>query len=190
VSTRELARRLAFLLHRQRHLDDLESEMRLHRELRAAKFQREGLTRAEATGAAERRFGNKTSLKEISTDMWGWTWLDDVLKDVRHTSRMLRANLLFSVVAVLTLALGIGANTAIFSVTNALLLRALPVQNQHQLFYLHVLPTEPEVPPTQEMAMSLSVNLSSNDCVPSIKRSRICLPTCLLGSTRSRCALA
>ncbi|MGI9074786.1 MAG: ABC transporter permease [Bryobacteraceae bacterium] len=86
--------------------------------------------------------------KEISTelwgDMWGRTWLDDVVKDVRHSGRMLRVNVLFSVVAVLTLALGIGANTAIFSVTNAVLLRALPVQNPHQLFYLHVLPGQPD----------------------------------------------
>jgi hypothetical protein len=82
--------------------------------------------------------------KEMSTDMWGWTWVDEVVKDVRHTGRMLQHNVLFSIVAVLTLALGIGANTAIFSVTNAVLLRALPVQNPHQLFYVHVLPGQPD----------------------------------------------
>jgi predicted permease len=70
-------------------------------------------------------------------------WLDDALKDVRYTGRVLRDNLLFSVVAVLTLALGIGANTAIFSVANAVLLRTLPVRDPQQLFYVHVLPGQP-----------------------------------------------
>lgn len=76
--------------------------------------------------------------------MWGWAWLDDAIKDVRYTGRILRQNLLFSVVAVLTLALGIGANTAIFSVINAVLLRALPVHDPQQVFYLHVLPNQPQ----------------------------------------------
>jgi hypothetical protein len=75
--------------------------------------------------------------------MWRWTWLDDVAKDVRYTGKILRDNLLFSVVAVLTLALGIGANTAIFSVANAVLLRPFPVRHPQQLFYVHVLPGQP-----------------------------------------------
>ena len=75
--------------------------------------------------------------------MWRWTWLDDAIKDVRYTGRILRQNLLFSAVAVLTLALGIGANTAIFSVINAVLLRALPVYDPQRLFYLNVLPGQP-----------------------------------------------
>ncbi len=77
-------------------------------------------------------------------NMWRWTWFDDAIKDVRYTGRILRQNLLFSAVAVLTLALGIGANTAIFSVINAVLLRALPVHDAQRLFYLNVLPGQPE----------------------------------------------
>jgi predicted permease len=117
--------------------------MRLHRELRAARLQRGGLGQAEAAYAAERQFGNKTLLKETSINMWSWTWLDDLSKDTRHTFRMLAANPLFSLVAVLTLGLGIGANTAVFSVTNAVLLRGLPVHDPQQLFYLHVEPSQP-----------------------------------------------
>lgn len=144
MSIAEWKRRLRFLLHRQREIDDLESEMRLHRELRAAKLMGQGVSREDAAYVAERRFGNKGLIKETSTNMWGWTWLDDAIKDVRYTGRILRQNLLFSVVAVVTLALGIGANTAIFSVINAVLLRALPVHDPKQIFYLHVLPNQPQ----------------------------------------------
>jgi predicted permease len=143
VRAREFARRLAFLLRKERCQDDLESEMRLHRELRAEALQRQGMDNAEAGHAAERRFGNRTLIKEVSADMWTWTWLDDFVKDLWHTGRILASNPLFSVIAALTLALGIGANTAIFSVTNAVLLRTLPVRNPEQLFYLHVVPGQP-----------------------------------------------
>ncbi len=85
MSFRELTRRFGFLLDRQRRFDDLESEMRLHRELRIAKLQREGVANEQAVYLAERRFGNKTLIKEISADMWGWTWIDDAIKDLRYT---------------------------------------------------------------------------------------------------------
>lgn len=97
----------------------------------------------EVDSAARRRFGNTTRMKEISQAMWGWTWFDDAVKDLRYTGRTLRRNALFSAVAVLTLALGIGANTAIFSVINAVLLRALPVHNPKEVYFLHVLPGQP-----------------------------------------------
>lgn len=141
---RELARRFSFLLHRRREIDDLDSEMRLHRELRAAKLRAEGSTHDEAERKAKLHFGNQTLLKEASGEMWSWNWLDDLIKDVRYTGRILWNNPVFAVVIVLTLALGIGANTAIFSVTNAVVLRSLPVHDPHQLFYLRVLPGQPD----------------------------------------------
>ena len=107
--------------------------MRLHRELRASKLAKEGVEWDEARYAASRLFGNQTVLKEKAADMWGWNWLEDFSKDLRHTGRMLAANRGFAVVAILTLALGIGANTAIFSATNALLLRGLPVPDPQQI---------------------------------------------------------
>lgn len=141
---REWARRFGFLFHRRERIEDLEAEMRLHRELRAAQLRREGIATGEAECAAARRLGNTTLIKEACQDMWGWIWLDDAIKDLRFTARTLRHNALFTAVAVLTLALGIGANTAIFSVINAVLLRTLPVQDPKQLYFLHVLPGQPD----------------------------------------------
>ena len=141
---RELAERLLFRLKRRRYDADLDAEMRLHRELRAAKLARQGIPPADAACIADRRFGNKTLLREVSLEMWTWNWIDDLAKDIHHTVRMLSANPLFSAVAVLTLALGIGANTAIFSVANAILLRTMPVDDPRQVFYLHVEPGQPE----------------------------------------------
>src|SRR5262249_40318142 len=140
----ELIRRFSVLLHRNRYVDDLEAEMRLHREFRREKLERAGMKHAEAVSAAERQFGNTTLIREISADMWSWNWLDDLVKDVRHTGRMLAANSMFTLVTVLTLALGIGANTAIFSVTNAVLLRTMPARDPQRLFYVHVEPGQPD----------------------------------------------
>lgn len=140
---RQFVRRLLFLLHRDRYAADLEEEMRLHRELRTAKIVREGAAPTDARSLASRRFGNQTLLKEISVEMWSCRWIEDLAKDVRHTFRMLAANPLFTAVAVFTLALGIGANTAIFSVANAILLRTMPVHDPRQVYYLHVEPGQP-----------------------------------------------
>ena len=93
--------------------------MVLHRELRAQQIATEGVAPAEAAHMASRFFGNETLLKEKAGDMWGWNWLEDLGSDLRQTGRMLVANRGFAAIAILTLALGIGANTAIFSVTMA-----------------------------------------------------------------------
>jgi predicted permease len=141
---RPFLRRLQFLFTRQRRLDDLESEMRLHRELRAEVLARQGIPLNEAGLAAGRRFGNTTLLKEDSRNVLTWNVLEDLFKDLRYALRSLFVNPLFALVVVLTLALGIGANTAIFSVINAVLLRGLPVSKPEQLVYLHVEPGQPD----------------------------------------------
>ena len=139
----EWKRRWHFRRHRQAEMDDLEQEMRLHRELRARQLQQGGATQAEAVRAAQRRFGNATLLKERSGEMWGCNWLEDLVKDVRYAVRSLQSHLLFTTVTVLTIALGIGTNTAIFSVMNAVLLRALPVHDPQRLVHLRVVPGQP-----------------------------------------------
>jgi predicted permease len=131
---RELGRRLLMLLRRRQFDGDLEEEMRLHRELREQEQIERGLSPEEAHYAAQRRFGNPLVLREESRDMWGWSWLEDLGHDVRYGLRILRKNPGFTVVAVVTLALGIGANTAIFTLLDAVMLKPLPVTNPGQLY--------------------------------------------------------
>jgi putative ABC transport system permease protein len=120
----ELRRRLQFLFHRRQLERDLYDEMRLHLDLRAAE------------NAAGRPFGNITQLAESSRRVWGWTFLETLVQDVRYGLRTLAANPGFAATAVLSLALGIGANTAIFSMLNAVMLRSLPVEDPHRLVQL------------------------------------------------------
>ena len=119
---------------RRRRLDaSLDEEVRHHLELLAGDYERRGMSPAEARRAARRAFGGIEPMKEIYRDRRGLPWIDDAVQDVRYGCRGLMASRGFAAVAVLTLALGIGANTAIFSLLDAVMLRSLPVQRPDEL---------------------------------------------------------
>jgi predicted permease len=124
------------LVHRDRLERQLDAELRDHVERMVADYQADGLSEAEARRRATLEFGGLDQVKEICRDARGTRWFDEIRQDVRYGFRGLQRNRGFALVAVLTLALGIGANTAVFSVINALLLRSLPVRDAEALISL------------------------------------------------------
>jgi putative ABC transport system permease protein len=126
--------RLLRAVFRGRTLDrDIDEELYLHVDLLAQEYERNGMSREEARRAARLRFGNTLVMRERGLDVRGAGILGDLIRDFVYGCRVLRRNPAFTTVAVLTLAIAIGANTVIFSLVNALLLRALPYPNSDRL---------------------------------------------------------
>jgi putative ABC transport system permease protein len=124
------------LVSRRRVFGDLSEEIREHLEEKVEGLVRNGMSRKDAEVAARREFGNVTLMEESARDVWRWPSIENLLNDVCYGYRMLRNNPGFSVVAIVTLALGIGANTAIFSVVDAALIRPLPYWQPNRLITL------------------------------------------------------
>jgi predicted permease len=125
--------KLQTLFRRERAVRLLDDELQFHLDEQIAENVEAGMSREEARHAAMRAFGNSTVLKEETRETWGWVSLEQIGQDLRYGFRALRKSPLFTTVAVLTLAFGIGANTAMFSLLDQVVLRLLPVRHPEQL---------------------------------------------------------
>jgi predicted permease len=133
MSWRRTLSRLVALFRRPKLADDLQAEIRSHLEMEERENLESGMPPDEAHYTALRRFGNVTLAEERSWEMWTWSSIETFLQDAHHGLRQFRRNPGFTAVAVVTLALGIGATTAIFSVVNGVLLRPLPYSHPGKL---------------------------------------------------------
>ena len=121
------------MMKRERMMKDLEQDIREHIETETQDNIARGMSPQEAHYAAMRKFGNVTRVKEETREVWSFVWLEQLLQDVRYALRTLTHSPGFAAIVIITLALGIGANTAIFSFIDGILLRSLPVRDPQQL---------------------------------------------------------
>ena len=133
----KLLKKIQTLFRKEKIDAEMAEEMRLHLERRTQANLAAGMSADEARYAAQRQFGGVDQLKETAREQRGGVWLEQLFQDLRYAVRQLRRTPGFATVAVLSLALGIGANTAIFSLVDDVLLKMLPVKNPSELVLFH-----------------------------------------------------
>ena len=143
-------RKLRWLAQRRDKEAELRHELQFHLDEEAEERREDGLAEDEARLAARRELGNLTVVEENTREAWGWTRLEQVVRDADYGLRQIRRNPAFFAIAIATLALGIGANTAVFSVVNAVLLRPLSYRDPDRIVTLTNFST------TREAATALS----------------------------------
>jgi putative ABC transport system permease protein len=153
---RAFVARLSFLPARRRLLDEVTEELESHVELLAARYVRSGMDPDEARIAARRQLGNTTRVREEIYTMNSIEWLGAVAYDLRYACRLLAKNPGFSLAAIATLALGIGATTSIFSVLDSVLLKPLPYQDPERIYSAEIV-----VPERREQIPSLPASITS-----------------------------
>src|SRR6202044_2538106 len=150
--------RFSRFFFRNRRYDDISVSIQEHIDERIDELMAEGMPRDEAERAARRDFGNVTLLRERSREVWQWQRLESLLADLKHGFRRLRRSPGVAITLGLTLAIGIGANTAVFSVLNSVLLRPLPYPEPQQLVSLHL--NAPGAPGLAEFRSELRLSAS------------------------------
>ncbi len=146
------------LFSRKRRYDDISVSIQEHLDERIEELIEQGMPREQAERAARRAFGNVTLLRERSREAWHWPRLESLLWDLKHVCRRLLHAPGFTITVLLTLAIGIGANTAVFSVLNSILLRPLPYPNPEELVSLHL--NAPGAPGLAEFRNELRLSAS------------------------------
>ena len=130
--------RLSQLFNRRRRYDDLSVSIQEHVEERVDELMAGGMPRAQAEQAARREFGNVGLVEQKSREAWQWPALESLLADLKFVLRRLRKSPGFTMTVLLTLAIGIGANTAVFSVVNSVILKPLPYPDSDRLISMHL----------------------------------------------------
>src|SRR5216684_4666175 len=133
------------LILRRRVYGELTEEIREHLEEKIEELVADGMSRKEAAAVARREFGNITLIEEDSREVWRWPSIESLIADIRYGFRVLRKNPGFTAVSVFTLALGIGANAAIFGLVDTAFLRGLPFREAERLVHIWTIEADGDI---------------------------------------------